>query len=185
LAKDVLPAAKRDPSYFQRKGFDLFDRTGRKVDPSTVHWAVQTAARFPYTVVQPPGPDNSLGSVKILFPNPYFVYLHDTPHKEHFQETARAFSSGCMRVERPLELAELVLNDRSTWNAQSIARVIEAGLTQTVRVKQPVTVLIMYWTIDPTVAGQTVFKRDPYDRDPPLEKALDEPIPSGPSSSSR
>ncbi|HMF09778.1 MAG TPA: L,D-transpeptidase family protein, partial [Thermoanaerobaculia bacterium] len=132
LAKDVLPAAKRDPGYFQRKGFDLFDRNGRKVDPSTVNWAVQTAARFPYSVVQPPGPDNSLGSVKILFPNPYFVYLHDTPHKEHFQETARAFSSGCMRVERPLELAELVLNDSATWNAQSIARVIEAGQTQTV-----------------------------------------------------
>jgi murein L,D-transpeptidase YcbB/YkuD len=90
-----------------------------------------------------------------------------------------------MRVERPLELAELVLNDPPTWNAPSIARVLEAGQTQTVRVKQPVTVLIMYWTIDPTVTGQTVFKRDPYDRDPPLEKALDEPIPSGPSSSSR
>jgi murein L,D-transpeptidase YcbB/YkuD len=184
LANDVLPAARRDPGYFQRKGLDIVDRNGRKVDPSTINWAAQSAERFPYTVVQPPGPDNSLGLVKITFPNPYFVYLHDTPHKEHFKEASRAFSSGCMRVERPLELAELVLNDPQAWNAQKIAQVIKAGQTQNVRVKPPVPVLVMYWTIDPAAPGRTVFKRDPYRRDPPLERALDAPLPSGPRSSS-
>jgi murein L,D-transpeptidase YcbB/YkuD len=185
FAKDILPAVKRDPGYLKSKGLDILDRNGRKIDPASIDWAAQSASRFPYTLRQEPGPDNALGRVKIMFPNPYLVYLHDTPSKALFEKEERAFSSGCMRVERPLELAELVLNDAATWNAQSIAKVIEAGQTQTVRLKQPVTVLIMYWTIDPTVPGHTAFKRDPYKRDPPLEKAIDAPIPFGPSSSSR
>jgi L,D-transpeptidase YcbB len=185
LANDILPAARRDPGYFQRKGLDVLDRNGKKVDPASINWKAQKAGTFPYTVQQGPGPDNALGLVKILFPNPYFVYLHDTSHRELFEKHERAFSSGCMRVERPLELAALVLNDPKGWNAASIGEVIQTGKTRTVRLKQAVPVLIMYWTIDPAGPGATVFKRDPYKRDPPLARALDVALSSGPSVSAR
>ena len=128
---------------------------------------------------QEPGPDNALGRVKIMFPNPYHVYLHDTPSKALFEKEERSFSSGCMRVERPLELVTLLLNDPEKWNARTIEDIVSAGETKTVRLPKPVPVLIMYWTIDPTVEGRTVFKRDPYGRDPGLAKALDAPFTAG------
>jgi murein L,D-transpeptidase YcbB/YkuD len=177
LAKDVIPAARKDPGYLGRKGLDLIDKNGQKVDPARVDWASKS---FPYTVRQEPGPDNALGRVKVMFPNPYHVYLHDTPSKALFEKEARAFSSGCMRVERPLELVELLLADPKAWNAPAIEAAVATGKTQTVRLKQPVPVLIMYWTIDPTVEKRTVFKRDPYGRDPQLAHALDESfLPAG------
>jgi L,D-transpeptidase YcbB len=171
LTKDVLPAARKNPGYLAKKGLELVDKNGEIVDPSRVDW---TSKSFPYTVRQGPGPDNALGRVKILFPNPYFVYLHDTPHRELFEKDARAFSSGCMRVENPLQLAALLLNDPVKWSPQAIDAVIAQGKTQTVRLKPPVPVLIMYWTIDPTDEKRTVFKRDPYGRDAGLAQALDE-----------
>jgi L,D-transpeptidase YcbB len=178
LTKDVLPAARKDPGYLARKGLDLIDKNGETVDPSRVDWSSKS---FPYTVRQEPGPDNALGRVKILFPNPYFVYLHDTPHRELFEKDARAFSSGCMRVQNPLELAALLLNDPVKWSPQVIDAVIAQGKTQTVRLQKPVPVLIMYWTIDPTDEKRTVFKRDPYGRDAELAKVLDEPFAAAPA----
>ncbi|HEY4229981.1 MAG TPA: L,D-transpeptidase family protein [Thermoanaerobaculia bacterium] len=171
LAKDTLPAARKDPGYLERKGLDLIDKNGQKIDPTSVDW---TSKSFPYTVRQEAGPDNALGRVKIMFPNSYHVYLHDTPSKALFEKEARAFSSGCMRVDRPLELVELLLADPQSWSASKIDAAVATGKTQTVRLRQPVPVLIMYWTIDPTVEKKTVFKRDPYGRDEALAQALDE-----------
>lgn len=173
LANDMLPAIKKDPGYLQKKGLEVVDRNGKTVDPSSIDWAKQTASTFPYMLRQGAGPDNALGRVKILFPNPHLVYLHDTPSKALFEKDARAFSSGCMRVQRPLELAGLVLNDPKTWSAAAIDAVVASGETKTVRVERPIPVLIVYWTIDPRVEGRTVFKRDPYGRDPKLAAALD------------
>ena len=178
LAKDILPAVRKDPGYLEKKKLDVIDQKGQKVDPASIDWTRQTASSFPYMLRQEPGPDNALGRVKFLFPNPYNVYLHDTPSKALFEKEERTFSSGCMRVERPLELAALLLDDKQTWNAETIEKVIAAGETSTVRLPKPVPVLIMYWTIDPTGKG-TVFKRDPYGRDPRLAKALDAPFTAG------
>ena len=176
LAKDILPAVRRDVGYLGRKGLDVIDHSGRKVDPAGIDWARQSAGTFPYALRQEPGPDNALGRVKIVFPNPYAVYLHDTPSKALFEESARAFSSGCIRVEQPLELARLLLNDPQEWDAREIDQAVAAGKTRTVRLRRPVPVLLMYWTIDPRVPGRTVFKRDPYGRDAPLARALDAPF---------
>src|SRR5262249_44223724 len=158
LANDVLPAARKDSGYLERKGLDLIDRNGKKVAPSGIDWASARAANFPYTVRQEPGPENALGRVKIMFPTPYHVYLHHTPSKALFEKESRAFSSGCMRVDRPLELAGLLLNDPAKWSAQAIDAVVAEGKTRTVRLDRPVPVLIMYWTIDPSIEGRTVFK---------------------------
>jgi murein L,D-transpeptidase YcbB/YkuD len=89
LANDVIPAARKDPAYLERKGLDLIDKNGQKVDPARVDWASKS---FPYTVRQEAGPDNALGRVKIMFPNPYHVYLHDTPSKALFEKEACAWT---------------------------------------------------------------------------------------------
>jgi murein L,D-transpeptidase YcbB/YkuD len=125
---------------------------------------------------QDPGPTNALGRVKIMFPNPYLVYLHDTPSQALFEREQRAFSSGCIRTERPLELAELLLANPERWNRAAIDAVLDSGTTRTIRLPKPVPVLILYWTIDRDDQGAIVFKPDAYGRDPKLLKALDRPF---------
>ncbi len=111
IARDILPAAKADPASISRRGLKVLDSGGREVDPASVDWSRFRGGNIPYTLRQDPGPKNALGRVKLMFPNPYLVYLHDTPSQDLFDRAERAFSSGCVRVERALELAELVLNE--------------------------------------------------------------------------
>jgi murein L,D-transpeptidase YcbB/YkuD len=101
------------------------------------------------------------------------VYLHDTPAKNLFGEDQRTFSSGCIRVEKAFELAELVLNDPGRWNQQTMAEAVASKRMQTVNLAQPVPVLLLYWTAQPTPDGQVVFRNDVYGRDPPTLAALD------------
>jgi L,D-transpeptidase YcbB len=178
LDKDILPAVRRDRGALAKKKLQVIDRSGQPVDPSSVDWNRYNGNNFPYMLRQGPGPDNALGQVKIMFPNPYLVYLHDTPSKALFEKSERAFSSGCIRVQHALELAQAVLNDPANWNDASIDAVLKSGETRTVRLRNPVPVLVMYWTIDPTHDGHPVFKRDPYNRDAKLLAALDSPAAS-------
>jgi len=177
LSKDILPSLRRgDLSVLKRKKLKVLDRQGRVVSPSTVSWTQITARNCPYTFRQDAGPDNALGRVKIMFPNPYSVYLHDTPSRDLFEAPSRAFSSGCIRIERPLELAELVLAD-SKWDAAAIHRAVDSGKTVTVNLKRPLPVLLLYWTAFPMGEGrQIAFARDIYGRDAKvlseLKKAL-------------
>jgi murein L,D-transpeptidase YcbB/YkuD len=173
LEKDILPGVKRDRSYLAKKGLKVVDRNGRELDPASVEWSRYTARNFPYYLRQDAGEDNALGRVKIMFPNPHVVYLHDTPSRALFEQDDRAFSSGCIRVERPLELAELLLADPTTWNRKALDEAVAAGTTRTVNLPKDVPVLLAYWTVDQDDTGNTVFKRDIYGRDPPLLRALD------------
>ena len=97
------------PASITRRGLKVLDASGNEVDPASIDWSKFKSGNIPYTLRQDPGPKNALGRVKIMFPNSYSVYLHDTPSQSKFEEIDRAFSSGCVRVERPLELAELLL----------------------------------------------------------------------------
>jgi L,D-transpeptidase YcbB len=173
IEKDILPAAKTDPDSITRKGLKVLDSNGRELNPHSVDWSRFKGGHIPYTLRQDPGPSNALGRVKLMFPNPYFVYLHDTPSQALFDRAERTFSSGCVRVERVLDLAELVLDDRERWNQESIARVVESGQTRNVTLKNNVPVLLAYWTawIDPQ--KRTNFRRDIYGQDAQWEKALD------------
>ena len=171
LQKDVLPAVRSDPGYLARRGLQVFDRSGRRVDASIVDWSRYTAASLPYLLRQAPGADNALGRVKIMFPNQHLVYLHDTPSRALFERDDRAFSSGCIRVERPLELVERLL-DEPAWTVASLQAAIDTGQTRTIRLARPVPVLLIYWTVDEDDQGRIVFKRDVYGRDPPLAAAL-------------
>ena len=174
LVKDKLPVLKRDPGYLTRSRIKVLDAAGREVDPRSVNWASYSASRLPpYQFVQDPGPDNALGLVKIMFPNPYLVYLHDSPAKSLYDQDARLFSSGCIRVQQPFELAERVLADPVKWNKAAIDAVIASGKTQTVNLAQPLPVLILYWTAQPRPDGQVIFRNDVYHRDAATLAALD------------
>jgi len=172
-AKDVLPAVKRDRSYLTAKNLRIIDQQGRTIDPARIDWIRYSGKSFPYTFRQDPGPDNALGQIKFMFPNAHFVYLHDTPSKNLYERDTRAFSSGCIRVERPLELAEMLLNDPAKWNLSKIRTAIETGNTQTVTLPAPVPVLLYYWTAQGQADGSVHFKDDIYRRDPAVLKVLD------------
>ena len=173
LVKDKLPILQRDPGYLKRNRIRVIDSAGREVDPYSVDWGRYSGGRLPpYQLRQDPGDDNALGLVKIMFPNPYLVYLHDTPSKSLFDKDERTFSSGCIRVQKAFELAELVLNDPVRWNRAALDAAVATKKTQTVNLAQPVPVLLLYWTAQPRPDGQVVFRNDVYGRDPATLAAL-------------
>jgi murein L,D-transpeptidase YcbB/YkuD len=173
IANDILPAARRDPESITRKGLKVIDSNGREHAPHTIDWTQFKSGHIPYTLRQDPGPSNALGRAKLMFPNPYLVYLHDTPSQALFDRADRAFSSGCVRVERALELAELVLDDAERWNAASIAKVIDRGEIRNVTLAKPIPVLLTYWTVWVDPEGRVNFRQDLYGQDAQWAKALD------------
>lgn len=176
--RDTLPKLKEDATgYLTEKNMKLIDnKSGKEVDPSAIDWASATPRNFPYQVVQQPGPDNALGQAKFIFPNPHYVFLHDTNHREHFDDKVRTFSSGCIRIEHPMEFARLLLDDPD-WDDAAIQSVIETGQTKTVYLNEPLPVFILYWTVDPlTEDGVPRFLPDVYDRDDRIFTALEAPF---------
>ena len=107
-----------------------------------------------------------------MFPNKHLVYLHDTPSHGLFESTERTFSSCCIRVENPFELAELLLADEQDWGRDHIDRTVQEGQTRTIHLSQPLPVLLLYWTADPDLGGGLRFYKDVYERDEAILKAL-------------
>ena len=140
--------------------------------PDSIDWASATPGNFPYTLRQPPGPDNALGRVKFIFPNEHAIFLHDTPTRELFTADERTFSSGCIRVENPLELAAVLLAGQPEWNRERVQQVVDAGHTETVFLQEPLPVLIVYWTVSVGAAGDLRYARDVYGLDAPVLAAL-------------
>ena len=172
LAKDILPAVKKNPNYLKDRNINVIDRAGQKVNQKTIDWSKYTGRNFPYQLRQDPGPANALGLIKIMFPNKHLVYIHDTPSKALFERTDRTFSSGCIRTEKPFELAEILLDDPDKWNMDSFKQVIDSGRTQTVTLAKPVPVLLFYWTVAVSPDGTVRFKKDPYKRDTEVLQGL-------------
>jgi murein L,D-transpeptidase YcbB/YkuD len=179
LEKDILPAVRRDRGYLAERGLEVIDRNGRPIPTSSIDFSRYSGRNFPYMIRQAAGDDNALGQVKIMFPNPYLVYLHDTPSKSLFEADQRAFSSGCIRTERPFELVELLLADPARWNRAALDAAVATRVTRTVRLARPVPVLILYWTVDRDDDGSIMFKPDPYRRDVRELAALDRPFEVG------
>lgn len=173
LAKDILPAVKKDANYLKARNIAVIDSSGKTVKQDSIQWSKYSGRNFPYQLRQEPGPNNALGLIKIIFPNEHLVYIHDTPSKSLFDRTERAFSSGCIRTENPFELAEILLNDPVKWNQQSFKRVIESKQTQTIMLPEHVPVLLFYWTVSAARPDGIVrFKRDPYERDAEVLEGL-------------
>jgi murein L,D-transpeptidase YcbB/YkuD len=171
LREDVLPRLRRDPGYLAEHQLSVIDAGGRVVDPRTIDWQ-RVGDRPPWIFRQAPGPKNSLGRIKFMFPNTHAVFLHDTPARELFERTRRLLSSGCVRIEDPLSLAEILLADPVRWNSQSLQAAIDTGKTRRVNLPRPWPVLMLYWTAELDAAGRVRFLPDVYDRDPALLAAL-------------
>ena len=175
FAKDVLPGMRRDPGYIAKRGLQLVDAQGRAVT-AAIDWSKVTPRGFPYSIRQAPGPDNALGRIKFMFPNPYSVYMHDTPHRELFQKSDRAFSSGCIRIENPLDLAVLLLAGQPGWGRAAIEAAIATGDMHTVPLQREVPVLLYYLTAWVEPGGTLQLRGDVYGRDAKALRALREPF---------
>ena len=171
--KDIAPAMARDPLYIEKKGITVYDGWSRDaaiVDPQSIDWSRMRLGNFRYRLEQAPGPANSLGSVKFMFPNRFAVYLHDTPSKNLFWKPKRAFSSGCVRVAKPRELAYWLLGDRLT--PDEIDTLFAEKQTRTVGLSRAVPVSLVYRTAWVAEDGQLAFRDDLYGRDARLIDAL-------------
>lgn len=185
LREDVLPQVAKDPAYLAQHRMQVVDDAGRPVDAARIDWSRYPREGFPHHIVQDPGDDNSLGRIKFMFPNPHVVYLHDTPARALFDRTERTFSSGCIRIERPIELAVLLLADAERWTAERLREAIATGETRTVPAKREVPVLLLYFTAAPDGAAGIAFRPDVYGRDAPVLAALGRPFAFSPVDGAR
>lgn len=169
LRKDILPKLRQDLSYLREHNIRVLDSNGKELDPASIDW------RHPgnVTLRQDAGSDAALGKVVIRFPNPYAVYLHDTPHQKLFNKSQRAFSSGCIRVERARELVELLLAETPGWHQAALDKALALGKTRNVTLAQRVPIMLAYWTVDAVSATHIAFKPDIYARDAVVLAALE------------
>ncbi|MBD3671009.1 MAG: L,D-transpeptidase family protein [Gammaproteobacteria bacterium] len=166
--EDILPRLKRDPGYAQKQGIEVLRGWGeneKKVNPYQIDWSWYNEKHLPFHFRQPPGPDNPLGRVRFLFPNSHDIYLHDTNHQELFANPERNFSSGCIRVQRPLTLARYLLKDDTTWTLDKIVRQINTGDYRRVQLGRTLPVYILYMTAWVDEDGAISFYKDAYGRD--------------------
>jgi murein L,D-transpeptidase YcbB/YkuD len=173
LRKDILPKIKKNPNYLSKMKIRVIDRKGRDVDPQSVNWS-KYSKNIPYTLRQEPGPHNALGRIKFIFPNKYLIYLHDTPSQSLFGQKDRAFSSGCIRVNKDIELAELLLDDPAKWNRKSILKLLDTNKTLRINLPKPKPIMLLYFTVMVDEDGNYVFKKDVYDRDREVLEGLNE-----------
>lgn len=158
--KELLPAAARDPGYLARNHYEIVDSAGRLVSDQAQGLAAVAAGRA--RIRQAPGANNALGAVKFVLPNPHDVYLHDTPARELFTRSTRAYSHGCIRVADPAALARFVLQDDPQWTAERIAEAMQGTRPLRVDLGEPVRVYIIYATAIAREDGSVLFLRDLY-----------------------
>lgn len=177
--QDLLPRLRRDPGLLERRGLRVFSSLngqGEEVETAGIDWQ-KVGDDFPFTLRQGPGPGNPLGRVKFFLPNSHGIYLHDTPQRHLFRRTVRAFSSGCIRLERPLALAEYVLSRQAGWDRAAIDAAINEGKPRRIALDAPLPVILMYWTAWVDSDGTVNFRDDIYGRDQRLVEALARPFP--------
>jgi murein L,D-transpeptidase YcbB/YkuD len=174
LRNDVIPELLKDPEYLVKKNMKLLRYNGSEIAYSEIDWSKMSRNNFPYMVRQNPGPENALGRVKFMFPNSYNVYIHDTPTRGYFARDDRALSSGCIRVEKPFELACLLLADVPVWPPEKIQTAMQQNREQTATLKTPVDVLLLYLTAWTDRNGRVQFRKDIYMRDERVLHALNQ-----------
>jgi murein L,D-transpeptidase YcbB/YkuD len=172
---DILPKLREQADYLQEQKIRVFSNWSAgaaEVDPQEIDWSQADARRFPYKLRQDPGPKNALGRVKFMLPNRFNVYLHDTPNRKLFNRIVRTFSAGCIRLERPLDLAHYALMADPRWTPARIRATVRKGKRQVVALPEPIPVYLVYWTAWVDDAGTVHFRRDVYSRDRLLQEAL-------------
>jgi murein L,D-transpeptidase YcbB/YkuD len=174
-ATEILENARADAEYLGRLGYRLYAHWGpgaAEIDPAGLDWTSFSEENFPYRVRQAPGPVNSLGRLAFLFPNPWAVYLHDTPLQYLFDRASRSFSHGCIRIARPMDLAVELLREDPAWTRETLLAAIRKGERQEVLIPRPIPIYILYLTAWKDGAGALHFRKDIYGRDATLARAL-------------
>lgn len=175
-SKDLLPKIKKNPNYLKQFGFRIMSANGnggQELDAGQLDWQKITPATFRHHLSQNPGRENFLGQVKFIFPNPYSVYLHDTPSKKLFQKESRPFSSGCVRLEKPLDLAALLLRPTPLGSREGLDKALANKATRTVRLPTPIPVHLVYLTAWADAQGTLHMRPDLYGLDRLIEEGLE------------
>ncbi|WP_342321274.1 L,D-transpeptidase [Kosakonia sp. BYX6] len=164
--KDILPKVWNDPTYLERHGYTVLRGWNSKepIDPAMVDWATITPSNLPFRFQQAPGVQNSLGRYKFNMPSSDAIYLHDTPNHNLFQKQARALSSGCVRVNKASELANMLLQDAG-WNDTRISDALKQGNTRYVNIRHDIPVNLYYLTAFVGADGRTQYRTDIYNYD--------------------
>lgn len=170
VRKEMLPKLKQNSNYLSKNNMELLSGN-TIIDPSTVNWNKYTSS-IPYSIRQKPGDDNALGKMKFIFPNNFSIYLHDTPSRSIFNESKRAFSHGCIRVENPMKLAQYILRNNQKWNSDNLQSSIESKKTISIQIKPSLPVYIVYFTAWIGNSGEINFRNDLYNMDNQLEKEI-------------
>lgn len=176
--EETIPSLHRDPAYLTKENMEVVDADGNVVSSSEVtDEMLQDIRTGKLSFRQRPGPRNSLGLIKFMFPNDYDVYMHDTPATELFSKSRRDFSHGCIRLEKPVDLALWVLRDNPGWDADHIRAAMNGTETKQVMLAHPISVLIVYGTVIVSEDGTVHFYDDIYGHDVVLERALEKGYP--------
>jgi murein L,D-transpeptidase YcbB/YkuD len=167
--KEILPIVQRNPDYLLTNNYQVYDswdaRDTMALDPHAIDWDSLSEDNFRYRVVQGPGTGNALGAVKFMFPNKMDIYLHDTPADHLFKRSERAFSHGCVRVEKPKELAEYLLRDSNEWNEETITEAMQQDKPENVKLPRKLPVYLVYFTAFTDEKDRLNFRDDVYNHD--------------------
>ncbi len=173
IKRDLIPVLKEQPDYLKEHNIHVF--SGNKeveVNYAMLEPHMHSNKRVPYRFVQYPGDNNALGRIKFMFPNKYAVYLHDTDNKTLLTRRYKLYSSGCMRVDKPFELMDILLtNAKKSYNRSDIERIIETNKPTTIRLRRPVPVHMLYFTVYEE-DGLAYFKHDVYMFDKIIEESV-------------
>jgi murein L,D-transpeptidase YcbB/YkuD len=175
--KEILPGVQKDPDYLTKKKIRVLEYRryqDKEIDPATIDWSKIRPDKLRYSFRQDPGPGNALGRIKFMFPNKFDIYLHDTPERHLFKRTRRTFSHGCIRIAKPIDLAEYLLKNEKGWDRKKILAEIGKGKKQILHLPSPIDVHIVYLTAWTDPQGDVQFRNDIYEGDAILVQALNE-----------
>lgn len=173
VLNELLPDLRKDKKALEEKNIEVYQGTpDHQIDPESVDWDEIDTAQLPYQFRQIPGKENALGKIKFLFPNNYDVYLHDTPSRELFSLAKRDFSHGCIRIEKPLQLAEYLLRNEPAWSKEKIDETIGNEEETVVKLSKKIPVFIYYFTSWVDEKGSINFRDDIYGHDEKLKETF-------------
>ena len=169
VRREIVPAMIKDPNYLRKQGLEAhrtWDENSRIIDTRWLYWEdYLNGKKFPYKLMQPPGPRNALGKIKFKFPNKFAVYLHDTPTKHLFKRTVRAFSHGCVRLSQPRDLLETISTFNPKINMDKVKKTLKGKRKTFLKVNNKLRIYLVYLTAGMNEKGQIEFRDDIYNYD--------------------
>jgi murein L,D-transpeptidase YcbB/YkuD len=164
IEKDIIPKIRKNPSFIYENNMNVYYNS-KKINPEIIDWNIKASNKYSYKITQDPGPENPMGFVKFLFPNKYFVYLHDTPSKKLFDKSTITFSSGCIRLSGAIDLAKCILKIDRDWEPTIVDSLIKTGKNLKIDLITPVKIYISYFTTWVNTNGELQFAPDIYKKD--------------------